>query len=78
MVLVVVESLEVGRIRLHSGEKLNLGPFFRHFDQRGIEITEARLLRPSLEDVFVRITGLELDKMRDQPGGGGQRKGGGR
>jgi ABC-2 type transport system ATP-binding protein len=70
------ECIESGRIRLHSKDKLNLGPFFRHFDQQGLEITEARLLRPSLEDVFVRITGLELDKMRDQPGGGG--KGGGR
>jgi ABC-2 type transport system ATP-binding protein len=33
---------------------------------QGIEVMEARRLRPSLEDVFVRITGIEAEAMRKE------------
>jgi len=38
----------------------------RFLEDRGIEVTEARRVRPSLEDVFVQITGIEADVMRKE------------
>jgi ABC-2 type transport system ATP-binding protein len=38
-----------------------------------VEVLEAKRIRPSLEDVFVRITGVEADVLRkekDRAGGG--------
>jgi len=33
-------------------------------EEAGVEVAEARRVRPSLEDVFVKITGIEADAMR--------------
>jgi ABC-2 type transport system ATP-binding protein len=46
----------------------------RFLEERGIEVSEARRMRPSLEDVFVRITGIAAGAMRrekEKKGGGG-------
>jgi len=51
-------------LRVESPEKLSLAPLVALLDSHGVKITEARLLRPSLEDVFVRITGIEAGAMR--------------
>jgi len=45
----------------------------RFFEDRGLEVGEARKVRPSLEEVFVRDTGLEaetLKKEKEKAGGG--------
>jgi hypothetical protein len=34
---------------------------------------EARIVRPSLEDIFVSITGIGIDVMRKEKEGGGRR-----
>ena len=50
-----------------------VGPLVRFLEERGIEVTEARRIRPSLEEVFVQITGLEPDAMKkekEKAGGG--------
>jgi len=42
-------------------------------EEQGAEVSEARRLQPSLEDVFVRITGIEagaMHKEKEKPGGG--------
>jgi ABC-2 type transport system ATP-binding protein len=52
------------QIRVESNSPINIGPLIRFVEQQGREITEARRLRPSLEDVFVKVTGIELAAMR--------------
>lgn len=51
-------------IRAESDRRIAVGPLVRFFEETGVEITEARRMRPSLEDVFVKITGIEADLMK--------------
>jgi ABC-2 type transport system ATP-binding protein len=44
-------------------------PFMRFFDERGIVISEARILHPSLEEVFVKVTGFEINKLKNEKEG---------
>ena len=63
-----------GLVRIESEAPIRVGPLVRLLDDKGIEVIEARQVRPSLEDVFVEITGIEADAMRkekEKPGGGG-------
>ena len=62
-----------GQIRVESSNAVPVGPLVRFLEERGIEVTEARRIRPSLEEVFVQITGLEPDAMKkekEKTGGG--------
>lgn len=60
-----------GTIRVESDTKLAVGPIVRFLEEAGVEVDEARRVRPSLEDVFVQITGIEADAMRrEKPKGG--------
>ncbi len=63
-----------GSIRVEAGEPVPVGPLVRFLEDHGTEVTEARRMRPSLEDVFVRITGVEVDAMHKEKekAGGGQ------
>ncbi len=54
-----------------SEERIPLLPLMKFLKDRGIEVYEARELRPSLEDVFVELTGIEssiLKKDREKGG----------
>jgi ABC-2 type transport system ATP-binding protein len=45
----------------------------RFLEDQGIDVMEARRIRPSLEEVFVRVTGVEVDAMKkekEKEGGG--------
>jgi len=53
-------------IRVESGEPVRVGPLVRFLEDRGAEVTEARRIRPSLEDVFVQVTGIEAAAMRQE------------
>jgi ABC-2 type transport system ATP-binding protein len=66
-------SLSPGLVQITSGEPVRVGPVVRFLEDRGLEVAEARRMRPSLEDVFVEITGIEADAMRKEKekGGGG-------
>jgi ABC-2 type transport system ATP-binding protein len=67
------QALPGGQIRVESSESIHVGPLVRFLEDRGIEVTEARRLRPSLEEVFVQVTGLEAEAMRkekEKAGGG--------
>lgn len=55
-----------GTIRVESDRPIRVGPIIRLLEENGIEVIEARRIRPSLEDVFVHITGLEADAMRKE------------
>jgi ABC-2 type transport system ATP-binding protein len=62
-----------GLIRVEAEEPVRVGPLVRFLEDHGIEVSEARRVRPSLEDIFVRITGIEADAMRKEK----EKKGGG-
>jgi len=53
-------------IRVESSEPVRVGPLVRLLEDRGAEVSEARKIRPSLEEVFVRITGIEADAMKQE------------
>jgi ABC-2 type transport system ATP-binding protein len=63
-----------GQIRIESAEPVNIAPLVRFLEERKIEVTEARRYLPSLEDVFVQVTGIESGVMRkekEKSGAGG-------
>ncbi|HHU06479.1 MAG TPA: ABC transporter ATP-binding protein [Clostridiales bacterium] len=58
---------------LVSERRIPLLPVMEFFDKKGIAVYEARELRRSLEDVFIRLTGIEsavLKKEKEKGGGG--------
>src|SRR4030043_1138882 len=69
---VVVEVPGNQLIRLRSSRPLNLTPLMRFFEQKNLPVYEARIMRPSLEEVFVKITGIELQKMKQEKEGKGK------
>ena len=68
------QSTASGQLRIESAEPVNIGPLIRFLEERGIQVTEARRHLPSLEDVFVQVTGIEAGLMlkeKEKAGGGG-------
>jgi ABC-2 type transport system ATP-binding protein len=65
---------EQGVVRVEADHPVPVGPLVRLLEDRGAEVVEARRMRPSLEDIFVRITGIEAEAMRreKEKGGGGR------
>lgn len=62
-----------GLIRVEANEPIRVGLLVRFLEDHGVEVWEAQRMRPSLEDIFVRITGIEADAMRkekEKVGGG--------
>ena len=55
-----------GTIRVESPEPVRVGPLVRFLEDRGAEVSEARKVRPSLEEVFVQITGIEAAAMKQE------------
>jgi len=54
------------RIRAESSAPLPVGPLVRALEEQGIEVSEARRVRPTLEEVFVETTGLEATALRKE------------
>ncbi|MBW1783138.1 MAG: ABC transporter ATP-binding protein [Deltaproteobacteria bacterium] len=62
-----------GSIRIEADAPVHVGPIVRFIEDQGVEVAEARRVRLSLEDVFVRVTGIEADAMkREKEKGGGK------
>jgi ABC-2 type transport system ATP-binding protein len=55
-----------GRVRVESADPIPIGPLVRFFEERGLEVTEARKIQLSLEEVFVRETGIEAAALRKE------------
>jgi len=58
---------------VESTAPIHVGPLVRFLEDQGAEVMEARRMRPSLEEVFVRVTGIEVDAMKkekEKAGGG--------
>ncbi len=66
------ETPRPGRIRVESETRLAVGPIVRLLEEAGVEVAEAHRVRPSLEEVFVKITGIEADAMRREKQKGGR------
>jgi ABC-2 type transport system ATP-binding protein len=66
------QAFSPNQIRVEAEEELIIGPLVRYVENQGAQVTEARRIRPSLEDVFVQVTGLQLEKMKreKEPRGG--------
>ncbi len=60
------QAVSAGQIRVESTRPISVGPLVRYIEERGTEVMEARRLRPALEEVFVRITGIEADAMKKE------------
>jgi ABC-2 type transport system ATP-binding protein len=54
----------------HSLQAISLLPIIKYFDEKGIAVYEAKSVHPSLEDVFVQITGIEAKKLKKEKEGG--------
>jgi ABC-2 type transport system ATP-binding protein len=62
-----------GLIRVEGDEPVHVGPLVRLLEEQGVEVMEARRMHPSLEEVFVQVTGIETEAMRkekEKAGGG--------
>ncbi|MPN22559.1 hypothetical protein SDC9_169942 [bioreactor metagenome] len=57
-----------------SKERIALSPVLQYLDGKGISAFEAKELRPSLEDVFVSVTGVEATKLKKEKEKGGMAK----
>ncbi len=68
------QALSAEQIRVEAVEIISIGPLVRFAEEQGAEVTEARRVRPSLEEVFVRITGIELNLMKKEKEKGGGRR----
>ena len=55
-----------GILRVESAEPVRVGPLVRLIEDEGAEVFEARKIRPSLEDVFVDVTGIEANVMKQE------------
>ncbi len=60
------QPISADQVRIESAEPITLSPLFRFIEDHNAEITEARRISPSLEDVFVRITGIEANTLRKE------------
>jgi len=70
----IFKALAGGLIRVESDTPIGVGPLVRFLENQGAEVNEARRIQSSLEDVFVRVTGIEAGTMRkekEKKAGGG-------
>ena len=58
-------------IRIEADKPILAGAVVRFLEEQEIEVYEARRITPSLEDVFVQITGIEADAMKNEKSGMG-------
>jgi ABC-2 type transport system ATP-binding protein len=60
------ESRSPVQFEVESTRTINVGHLVRFFEENGSEVVEAKRVIPSLEDVFVKTTGIEMDAMRKE------------
>lgn len=61
-----VQALSDTALRVESARPVRIGLLVRTIEDQGVEVTEARLVRPSLEEIFVEITGIEAGTMKQE------------
>jgi len=58
--------LQQSVVRVEANRPILAGAIVRFLEEQGVEVSEARRIRPSLEDVFVEITGIEANAMKKE------------
>jgi ABC-2 type transport system ATP-binding protein len=61
-----VETVSGMELRIESREPIRVAPMVRFIENHGAHVTEARRVHPSLEDVFVRVTGVEAEALKTE------------
>jgi ABC-2 type transport system ATP-binding protein len=61
-------EISTEQVRVESAETISIGPLVRLIEDLGAEVIEAHRVKPSLEEIFVRITGIELEAMKKEKG----------
>lgn len=61
---VEISSADSNTVKITSTDILELMPIMIFFDKRGIKVWEAKIIRPTLEEVFIKITGIEIKEMK--------------
>lgn len=59
-----VELLDENSCLIICKEPAALFPILKLLDNKGISVYEAEKIKPSLEDIFIKITGIEVSKLR--------------
>jgi ABC-2 type transport system ATP-binding protein len=60
------QSISSEQVRIESVEPIKLGPLVRFIEEQKVEVEEARRIGPSLEDVFVSVTGIEANVLKKE------------
>jgi ABC-2 type transport system ATP-binding protein len=60
------QSISSEQVRIESVEPISLGPLVRFIEEQKVEVKEARRIGPSLEDVFVCVTGIEANVLKKE------------
>jgi ABC-2 type transport system ATP-binding protein len=64
-----IEAKEENACFISSPERIPLSPILQYLDSKGISVFEAKEMRPTLEDVFVKVTGIEAGKLHKEKEG---------
>jgi len=64
-----LDRLNGSVVQVRSSVPLDLMPLMSFFDSRRLKVMEARIIKPSLEEVFVQITGIEREIMKREKEG---------
>ena len=61
-----IDILDESSCLIISKERIALSPILQLLDSKGISVYEAKEIKPSLEDVFVKITGIDASKLKNE------------
>ncbi len=53
-------------IKIISTEKIDISPIVAFLSSENIFVTEAKIIKPTLEDAFVKMTGIEINLMKKE------------
>lgn len=54
------------RIRVESSRPIHISPIVKFLEEKGVAVLEARRVQLSLEDIFVQVTGIEADDLKEE------------